>query len=145
MPRRRAALSWFGLAAVCVLATLPLCVWAVGALWINEASLVGVGPPALAAYDCLVGERFVRPGPSLNVVTEWIIDDDLVPVLSSLRRQGWWSTTQMTSNINMLPASPTSFNMGLLRVQVFRALSLSYTQAGTTRVVASSRFVACPN
>ena len=86
----------------------------------------------------------MQPGPALRVVTEWIIDDDLVPVLSSLRRQGWRSTTQMTSNIQMVPTAATGFNLGLLRLQVFRALSLSYTAAGTTRVVATNRFVACP-
>ncbi len=144
MPRRRVTLVVLGLVAACALATLPLCVWTASALQINEASLVGVGQPELGSYDCLVGGRFVRPGPSMNVVTEWIIDDDLVPVLSSLQQQGWMSTSQMTSNILMLPTSTTAFDLGLLRLQVFRGLSLSYTQAGTTRVVASNRFVACP-
>jgi hypothetical protein len=144
MHRRRASLLLIGLAAACLLASLPLCLWTASALRINEASLVGVGEPEMSSYDCLVGGRFIRPGPALRVVTEWIIDDDLVPVLSSLRRQGWMSTTQMTSNIQMVPTASTGFNLGLLRLQIFRALSLSYTTAGTTRVVATNRFVACP-
>jgi hypothetical protein len=86
----------------------------------------------------------VRPGPAVKLNTEWIIDDDLVPVLASFQRQGWMSSTHMTSNIQMLPTEPTAVDLGLLRVQVFRALALSYTQAGTTRVVATTRIVACP-
>jgi hypothetical protein len=132
------------LAAASLVAAGGLCLWGARVLNINDASLVGVGQPEMSSYDCLVGGRLVRPGPAMRVNTEWIIDDDLVPVLASLRRQGWQSSTHMTTNIQMLPNSPTALDMGLLRVHVFRALSLSYTQAGTTRVAASTRFVACP-
>ncbi len=125
-------------------AAAALCVWSVGQLNVNQAGLVGVGRPELSTYDCLVSGRFVRPGTAVRVPTEWIIDEDLVPVLANFRRQGWWSSTQMTTDIQMLPTTPTALHIGLLRVQVFRALSLSYTQAGTTRVAASTRFVVCP-
>ena len=131
MPRRRWTLLFAALAAASLLAAAGMCVW-------------GVRQPEVSSYDCLVGGRFIRQGPALRVHTEWVIDDDLVPVLAQFRRQGWQSSTQMTTNIQMLPASTTALDMGVVRVKVFRALSLSYTQAGTTRVAASTRFVACP-
>ncbi len=144
MPRRRVTVLLLALTAACLLAALPVCLWTVSALNVNDANLVGVGQPEMSSYDCLVGGRFVRPGPALRVNTAWVIEDDLVPVLTAFRRQGWMSATQMTTNIQKLPTSPSRLNVGLLRFQVFRALSLSYTQAGTTRVDASTRFVVCP-
>jgi hypothetical protein len=140
-PVRLLALALAGAALV---GAAALCVWALRLSGVNQATLVGVGQPEVATFDCLVGGHFVQPGPAAKLNTEWIIDDDLVPVLTSFRRQGWMSSTHMTSNIQMLPTEPTAVDMGLLRVQVFRALALSYTQAGTTRVVATTRIVICP-
>jgi hypothetical protein len=126
---------------------LPLCVlavWAGSLLKLNDASLVSIGKPSADSYNCLVGGHFIRPAPAVNLNTEWRIDADLVPVMSNFRRQGWIMTSHTTTPVEMLPGEATAFDMGLVRVQVFRALALSYTADGETRVVASTRVVACP-
>ena len=144
MARRRWLWAAGALLAVCLLASGGLTLGAASLFAVNDATLVGVGQPDLAAFDCLVGGHFVQPGPALKVNTEWVIHDDLVPVLAAFRRQGWMAATQMTTNIQMLPARPTAFGLGVLQVKVLRALALSYTEAGTTRVVATTRVVVCP-
>jgi hypothetical protein len=141
---RRWLLVAGALLAVCLTASGGLLFAAASLLAVNDATLVGMGDPDFTAFDCLVGGHFVQPGPAMKVNTEWVIDDDLVPVLAAFRRQGWMSTTHMTTNIQMLPVRPTAFSLGLLHVKVLRALALSYTEDGTTRVVATTRVVVCP-
>jgi hypothetical protein len=126
---------------------LPVCaagVWAARLLNLNDASLVSISQPSLSTYQCLVDGHFIRPGPAVTLNTEWVIDDDLVPVLAAFGRQGWYMTSHSTTPVQMLPGEPTALNMGLLRVQVFRSVALSYAQAGGTRVVATTSAVACP-
>lgn len=144
-PRRRRWLLL--LLAFTGLALLPVCAvgaWAVRLIRLNDATLVGISPPSLDDYKCLVGGHFIRPGPSVTLNTEWVIDDDLVPVLAAFGRQGWYMTSHSTTPVQMLPSEPTALDMGLLRVQVFRSVALSYAQAGGTRVIATTSAVACP-
>lgn len=143
MPLRRLKYPLLILCALS-LTLAAACLWSLNLFKLNQGDLVGVSQPAFSTYDCLVGGHLVRPGPTMQIITEWVIADDLVPVLAAFQRQGWTPSTHMATNIQMLPTAPTAVDVGLLRVRVFRALALSYTQAGTTRVVASTRVVACP-
>lgn len=105
-------------------------------------TLAHIGIPSFSSTRCL-GSGTLNLGPKVRFTAEWETDDELVGVLNNLIRQGWQPINHMDSSIELLPAQQTTVDLWMLRARLLRAVSLSYTDDLSTRLVASTSIVLC--
>ena len=143
--RRSRRLLAFG-----AVATLIAALGLAGALAWRAASgasrvrLNQIGLPTLSTGPCPGLAATSPAGPAVSVVTEWIIRADPVGVLNALTRRGWMAATRMTTVMELLPTRATVVELGVAQLQVYRGVSLSYTDDRSTRLVSSFSLVLCP-
>jgi hypothetical protein len=129
------------LAGLC--AVLSLWAWH-AALRSRQARLTHLSLPGLAQGPCAMTGAAAQTGFALEVVSEWVVQADLVPVMRTFIEQGWKSTTYMTTTMELAVQSPTVVHLGPVQLRVYRGASLAYTRERATRVISSTSVIVCP-
>ena len=142
IPSRR---FWAALVGVgCVGALLVICV----GVWLiisnrQGATFTGFEAINFSGAPCLDANNALRPGGAIKLVTGWIVEADVVRVIGNYQQQGWRPITMMRKSIEMLPPQTGAFNLLILRVRTYRAVSLSYTPDYSTQVRATTTLAIC--
>ena len=143
--RSKPKLIWgLGIAAV-----LAACLSLMGLLAARRAldpispRLVAMSAPSPQSRPCAAGAGSARNGPGLRFRAEWVIQGDVIPVLSRYMAEGWQPINHMTTNVDLVPIQPQSLPLGLADLQIYRGISLSYTEQNNTRMLSSTTVVLC--
>lgn len=101
--------------------------------------LVQMSLPAIVSRSCPTS----KTGFALEFLSEWILPNDPVSVLTTLQQRGWEPITHMTTDIKLLPGAPMAVDLGLGQVGMSRGVELAYAGKQMTRLKASTGVVVC--